>query len=172
MKPHLHSFVVGICRTALPPEYSFSIPKSEFSPESSWLKTEHYVRGNLAVETRVSLYTDDTLPTQQWTTSAVIVLIMQNRKPKCKYDAKVTATLYDENIGCIFKESTEEGKIDDGSDCVKFTVGVGMYQDIERTQSKRLQLQVKVQVDEKELYKSYWEKLVVSSSVPHNTKIM
>ncbi len=112
----------------------------------------------------MSLLTDVTQITQQRTTSAVILLTVQNWNPKCEYDAKATVTLYDEKAGRILKKRKERRKIEERKDYVKFTVDVGLHQDIESSSSKKLQLQVKVQVDERQTYKTYWEKLMISGS--------
>ncbi len=74
-------------------------------------------------------------------------------------------TLYDEKAGRILKESTEERKIDDTKDYVKFMVSLGPQQEIEKSRSRKLQLQVKVRLDERHTLRMYWDKLTVSNSI-------
>ena len=155
---------MATCRTFLPPEYCFNIPTSSFSQESSWTVTECYTRSALNLKTKLSLLTDITGPTHQRTTSAVVMLTMQNRNPESEYHAQATVRLYDEKAGRLLKEKTEERKVEGGRSYVKFVVDVGLQEDIEATNSKKLQLQVKVRVDERQTLKTYWEKVMLHRS--------
>ena len=156
-------YLVGLCRSALPLEYGFWIKKAEFSKDGSWTKTEIYTKGHLKLETQVGLLTDVTLPTQQRTTSAVIMVTVQNRKPESEYEAKARVKLYDEKAGHILKKSKEKRKIEKSRNFVKFTVDLGKQQDIEKSKSKKLQLQVKVRVKEKSTHRGEW---MVSNFIP------
>lgn len=146
--------IAAVSKSALTPEYKYNIVKKEFFHDSTWTKTEWYSKGKLHLVTTLSLLTDITQPTQQRTTSVVIWVTVQNWNREYKYEARATVTLYDEKAGQILKEKTEPRKFE--TNYVKFVVDMGPHQNIEKSNSKKLQLRVKVRVDEYQLYREYW----------------
>ncbi len=155
------AYLVELYRTASPPECCINIPKQEFSKDSTWTITKRYSKGKLTLETQVSLLADVTQPTQQRTTSVIIQLTVKSWNPNCEYNAEARVILYDEKAGRILKKSEEKRKIEKRKDYVKFTVDIGAHREIEESKSKKLQLQVKVQVDESRTYRNYWENVIL-----------
>lgn len=99
------------------------------------------------METKVSLLTNIIDSATHYRTSrAVILLTVENRNLKHRYEVETEVTLYDAKFGPFLRESTTlKQMIKDGEDYMKFDVDIGPENVIKKC---KLQLRVKVKVIE------------------------